>query len=111
MDVQTNRYQEQTLFSISWPLFIELALHMGMGIIATLVLSHYSDDAAAGWGVAVGFSYLLGVYYGLGILGVWLAQGADEWLRGCFAYRRWMGKPWERATNMFVGKADSKKAF
>ena len=63
------------------------------------------------WGVAVGFSYLLGVYYGLGILGVWLAQGADEWLRGCFAYRRWMGKPWERTTNMFVGKADSKKAF
>jgi putative MATE family efflux protein len=63
------------------------------------------------WGVAVGFSYLLGVYYGLGILGVWLAQGADEWLRGCFAYRRWMGKPWERTTNMFAGKADSKKAF
>jgi putative MATE family efflux protein len=63
------------------------------------------------WGVAVGLSYILGVYYGLGILGVWLAQGADEWLRGCFAYRRWMGKPWERMTNLFVAKPDSKKAF
>jgi len=52
LEVQTNKYQEQTLFSISWPLFIELALHMGMGIIATLMLSHYSDDAAAGVGVA-----------------------------------------------------------
>lgn len=52
MDIQTNRYKEQNLFSITWPLFIELALHMGMGIIATLMLSHYSDDAAAGVGVA-----------------------------------------------------------
>lgn len=43
---------EQTLFRISWPLFIELALHMGMGIVATLMLSHYSDLAAAGVGVA-----------------------------------------------------------
>lgn len=52
MGEQTNKFQEQTLFNISWPLFIELALHMGMGIIATLMLSHYSDRAAAGVGVA-----------------------------------------------------------
>lgn len=52
METNTNKYQEQTLFSISWPLFIELSLHMGMGIMATLMLSHYSDDAAAGVGVA-----------------------------------------------------------
>jgi putative MATE family efflux protein len=63
------------------------------------------------WGVAVGFSYLLGVYYGLGILGVWLAQGADEWLRGCFAYRRWMSKPWERTALLFISKPESKKAY
>lgn len=48
------------------------------------------------WGVAVVLSYLLGVYYGLGLLGIWLAQGADEWLRGIFALRRWLSKPWER---------------
>ncbi|WP_066393198.1 MATE family efflux transporter [Neobacillus mesonae] len=52
MEEQTTKYQEQTLFSISWPLFIELALHMGMGIMATFMLSHYSDAAAAGVGVA-----------------------------------------------------------
>lgn len=52
MVVQTNSYQEQTLFHISWPIFIELALHMGIGIIATLMLSHYSDNAASGVGVA-----------------------------------------------------------
>ncbi len=59
MEEQTNKYQEQSLFSISWPLFIELALHMGMGIIATLMLSHYSDAAAAGVGVA---NQLLGIF-------------------------------------------------
>lgn len=52
METKTNKYQEQTLFSITWPLLIELSLHMGMGIIATLMLSHYSDDAVAGVGVA-----------------------------------------------------------
>ncbi|WP_349654887.1 hypothetical protein [Neobacillus sp. DY30] len=39
MEEQQNKYQEQTLFSITWPLFIELALHLGMGIVATLMLS------------------------------------------------------------------------
>ena len=48
------------------------------------------------WGVAVLLSYLFGVHFGMGLLGVWLAQGADEWLRGCFALRRWQSKPWER---------------
>lgn len=52
LEEQTNKYQEQTLFNISWPLFIELALHMGMGILATFMLGHYSDEAAAGVGVA-----------------------------------------------------------
>jgi Na+-driven multidrug efflux pump len=48
------------------------------------------------WGIAVLLSYLLGIYYGLGLVGVWIAQGTDEWLRGCFALRRWFSKPWER---------------
>lgn len=48
------------------------------------------------WGIAVSLSYLLGVHYGLGLLGIWLASGADEWLRGCFALKRWLSKPWER---------------
>jgi putative MATE family efflux protein len=48
------------------------------------------------WGIAVSLSYLLGIHYGMGLLGIWLAQGVDEWLRGIFAYRRWLSKPWER---------------
>jgi len=48
------------------------------------------------WGIAVLFSYLFGISLGLGLLGVWLAQGLDEWVRGIFAYKRWRSKPWER---------------
>nr|WP_263323339.1 MATE family efflux transporter [Neobacillus sp. Marseille-Q6967] len=48
------------------------------------------------WGIAVSLSYLLGIHFEMGLLGVWLASGADEWLRGCFALRRWLMKPWER---------------
>lgn len=59
MNVTAKKMNEQTLFNISWPLFIELALHMGMGVIATLMLSHYSDNAASGVGVA---NQLLGIF-------------------------------------------------
>jgi len=59
LSVSTNKIQNQSLFHISWPLFIELALHMGMGVTATLMLSHYSDGAAAGVGVA---NQLLGIF-------------------------------------------------
>ena len=34
------------------------------------------------WGVAVVFSYLFGIVFGFGLLGIWLAQGFDEWIRG-----------------------------
>jgi Na+-driven multidrug efflux pump len=48
------------------------------------------------WGIAVAFSYLLGVHFGLGLLGVWIAQGMDEWFRGMLALRRWKSRPWEK---------------
>jgi putative MATE family efflux protein len=56
------------------------------------------------WGIAVSLSYLLGIHYGMGLLGIWLAQGVDEWLRGIFAYRRWLSKPWERLVKIQVSK-------
>ena len=52
MQEQNNNYKNRHSLRITWPLFIELALHMGMGIVATLMLSHYSDQAVAGVGVA-----------------------------------------------------------
>lgn len=48
------------------------------------------------WGIAVVFSYILGIHFGLGLLGVWIAQGMDEWIRGILALKRWNSRPWER---------------
>lgn len=41
-----------SLFTITWPIFIELLLHMLMGNIDTLMLSQYSDNSVAAVGVS-----------------------------------------------------------
>ncbi|WP_394237651.1 MATE family efflux transporter [Niallia oryzisoli] len=101
MNEQQDNYQEQTLFQITWPLFIEIALHMSMGIIATFMLSHYSDSAAAGVGVAnqvlnifilvfnvtsVGATILIGQKLGAGKL-----QEARKMARSAFGMNFWFG--------------------
>lgn len=46
------------------------------------------------WGVMVFGSWSLGTYFGLGLIGVWMAMAADEWLRGILMYRRWKQRKW-----------------
>ncbi|MFB1050060.1 MATE family efflux transporter [Paraliobacillus sp. JSM ZJ581] len=41
-----------TLFALTWPIFIEILLHMLMGNADTLMLSQYSDNAVAAVGVS-----------------------------------------------------------
>jgi putative MATE family efflux protein len=41
-----------------------------------------------------GGSWLLGTYFGMGLVGVWIAMMADEWLRGILMYRRWKQRKW-----------------
>ncbi len=48
------------------------------------------------WTFTVGFGYLFGITFGLGLLGIWIAQGIDEWFRAIFAVKRWLSRPWER---------------
>ena len=44
--------------------------------------------------VMAGGSWLLGVYFNLGLVGVWIAYAADEWLRGMTMAARWFGRGW-----------------
>ena len=44
--------------------------------------------------VMAGGSWLLGVHFGLGLVGVWIAYAADEWLRGLIMAARWFGHGW-----------------
>ncbi len=44
--------------------------------------------------VLAGGSWLLGVHLQLGLVGVWIAYAADEWLRGLLMWRRWARLSW-----------------
>ncbi len=44
--------------------------------------------------VLAGGSWLLGIGLGWGLVGVWLAYAADEWLRGLLMWRRWVSLKW-----------------
>lgn len=62
---------------------------------------------ASMWGVAVFFSYLFGIHFGLGVLGIWLAFSLDEWFRGFFAFRRWKYGAWQQKGFQFEAKPSS----
>jgi putative MATE family efflux protein len=44
--------------------------------------------------VLAGGSWLLGVHFELGLVGVWIAYAADEWIRGLLMWRRWATLRW-----------------
>ncbi|HWW72390.1 MAG TPA: MATE family efflux transporter, partial [Duganella sp.] len=44
--------------------------------------------------VLAGGSWLLGVGLGWGLIGVWIAYVADEWIRGLIMWRRWQTHAW-----------------
>ena len=44
--------------------------------------------------VLAGGSWLLGIGLGWGLVGVWVAYAAEEWLRGLLMWRRWVSLAW-----------------
>ena len=51
---------------------------------------------ASMWGVAVTLAWLFGLYFGWGLVGVWVAFTCDEWVRGLAMYWRWKSRVWEK---------------
>ncbi|WP_273125684.1 MATE family efflux transporter [Bacillus weihaiensis] len=60
----TKQDRKITLFALTWPIFIEVMLHMLMGNADTLMLSQYSDDSVAAVGVSNQILFLLIVMFG-----------------------------------------------
>jgi putative MATE family efflux protein len=48
------------------------------------------------WGIAVPLAYLLGIHWGIGLIGIWIAFAADEWVRGILMLLRWRSRAWEK---------------
>lgn len=46
------------------------------------------------WGISVVFSFILGILFGLGLKGIWIAMAADEILRGIIVVIRWKRGTW-----------------
>lgn len=48
------------------------------------------------WIVSVSLSYVLGVYFGLGMVGVYVAFICDEWIKTLLLRNRWKSRHWEQ---------------
>ncbi|WP_269532048.1 MATE family efflux transporter [Chitinimonas sp. BJYL2] len=44
--------------------------------------------------VLAGGAWVLGIHAGLGLVGLWIAYAADEWLRGLIMWWRWQSRAW-----------------
>jgi putative MATE family efflux protein len=56
------------------------------------------------WGVSVTLSYVLGIWFGLGLIGIWISFIADEWLRGIIMLKRWRSKVWMKKSFVSIKK-------
>jgi putative MATE family efflux protein len=90
-----------TLWSLSWPLFVEQGLRIAIGTVDTLMVSHVSDNAVAALGVAwqvVILTLVLFNFIGIGSsvvithhLGAGDRAGADRISRAAVGVNTWLG--------------------
>ncbi|WP_093073761.1 MATE family efflux transporter [Salisediminibacterium halotolerans] len=78
----STKTSKMTLFALTWPIFIEIMLHMIMGNADTLMLSQYDDDAVAAVGVSNQIMSVIIVMFGFVATGttILISQhlGADQ---------------------------------
>jgi putative MATE family efflux protein len=60
--------------------------------------------------VMAGGAWLLGVHWGLGLAGVWIAYAADEWLRGIVMAVRWQRGAWAKHARASFRRVRSRDA-
>ncbi|WP_078547844.1 MATE family efflux transporter [Litchfieldia alkalitelluris] len=48
------------------------------------------------WALSIPLYYILGLKLGFGLIGIWIAFIADEWIRGLFLLQRWRSRVWEK---------------
>lgn len=94
-------------------ILLALAVLLEPGRVFNLVIMNSSKAAGdvkfpvilsmiSPWGIAIPLSYILGIHFGMGLTGIWIAFVTDEWLRGIIMFFRWRSRAWENKS--FVKK-------
>lgn len=85
-------------------LVIDVVLEVGRAVNITAVNSliaagdvmfPFVTGITVMWGVATLLSYVLGVWLGWGLVGIWLAMSLDELIRAAVFERRWQSRKWQ----------------
>ena len=85
-------------------LYIDVVLEFGRAVNITSVNSlnaagdvmyPFITGVLVMWGVATLLSYVLGIWWGWGLNGIWLAMALDENIRAVVFERRWKSRKWE----------------
>ena len=85
-------------------LYIDVLLEIGRAVNITSVNSlnaagdvmyPFISGVIVMWGVATLLSYVLGIWWGWGLNGIWLAMALDENIRAAVFERRWRSRKWE----------------
>lgn len=85
-------------------LYIDVLLEIGRAVNITSVNSlnaagdvmyPFITGVIVMWGVATLLSYVLGIWWGWGLNGIWLAMALDENIRAVVFERRWKSRKWE----------------
>jgi Na+-driven multidrug efflux pump len=82
-----------------WSILLETGRTFNLIVISALRAtgdSRYPFYAGVGSMAVVlaGGSWLLGVHWGWGLTGIWIAYAADEWIRGLLMWHRWVTRGW-----------------
>ena len=85
-------------------LYIDVLLEIGRAVNITSVNSlnaagdvmyPFITGVIVMWGVATLLAYVLGLWWGWGLNGIWLAMALDENIRAAIFERRWKSRKWE----------------
>jgi len=85
-------------------LVLNVMLETGKAISMNVVgsLRSVGDAKITAWmglismvGISLPVAYFLGVTFGLGLAGIWIATAIDEWVRGLVLMKRWKRRRWE----------------
>lgn len=85
-------------------LWVDVVLEIGRAVNITSVNSLISSGdvlfpfwtgVIVMWGVATLLSYVLGIWLGWGLVGIWLAMTLDELIRAAIFERRWHSRKWQ----------------